>query len=284
MPDVSGPWDGASYPQGPWYRDTGGPSGVRGNPGTSAGTGDLPLTAAGFVLSMGLGRARVRGASYERTGTSWTDTVPANASSVGPRIDRVVLRRDVVAKTVVPLRIQGTAAASPVPPALSRVEDGAWDLPMYQVTVPPSSGTPLVIADERIWAQVDRTIGERFLSTTGPTLLSGSPTWDTVYTGTDLTGVTDGGLVLARWSVQLWNGVSGVDRTASVRVNCNGTIIGTGLTGFTVPLQNTRPVMRFGTDTHTPAAGIHTWWLQVQASAASAVYCEAASLRIVEKV
>jgi len=283
MPDVSGPWDGASYPQGPWYRDTGGPSGVRGNPGATPATGDLALSASGFVLSMALGRARVRGASYERTGTAWTDTVPANASSVGPRIDRVALRRDVVAKTVVPLRIQGTAAASPTPPALSRVEDGAWDLPMYQVTVPASSGTPLVIADERVWAQVDRTIGERF-SANAPVLLSGTPTWDNALGGFPLTGVTDGGLVKCRWTVQFSNGVSGVDRTVDVRVLCDGTAIGTGLTGITVPLQNTRPIIRLWTDEHTPAAGLHTWTLQVKASAATAVYLEAAGMYVIEKV
>lgn len=284
MPDLYGPFDGASYSQSQWYRDAGTPSGVLGAAGASPAAGDLSLTASGFTLSMGLGRARVRGAAYERSGTAWTDVVPANASSVGPRIDRVVLRRDVVAKTVVPLRIQGTAAATPAPPALSRVENGAWDLPLYQVTVPASSGTPLVIADERVWAQVDRTIGERFLSTPSVLLLSGTPIWDTLGGGFPLTGVTDGGPVICRWELTAFNGASGADRTIDVRVICDGVMIGTGLTGMSIILAGAPRTPRVQTENHTPAAGLHTWHLQAKASAASSVYIETSRLIVIEKV
>jgi len=157
VPDVAGPFDTASYGQAPWFRDRGPlePSAVMGTPSATAAGGELGLTAAGFGLTMSLGRAHVRGASYERTGSAWTDTVPANTSGLGPRNDLVVLRRNLVAKTVVPTRIQGTAAASPVDPAVTQVEDGTWDLPLFRVVAPPSSGTPLAITDLRKWVDPD---------------------------------------------------------------------------------------------------------------------------------
>lgn len=153
MPDLSGPFDGSTFAQAQYFRDRG-PlevSGVVGPPQTAAGSGELGLTAAGFGLTLALGRAHVRGAAYERTGTAWTDTVPANSSGVGPRNDLVVLRRDLTAKTVVPVRLQGTAAATPADPAITQAENGVWDLPLFRVQAPPSSGTPLVITDLRPW-------------------------------------------------------------------------------------------------------------------------------------
>jgi hypothetical protein len=156
VPDVYGPFDGSAFAQSPYYRDRGYMelSGVYGtaavNPTPSVG--DLPLSVAGMVSTLGLGRAHVRGAAYERTGTAWTYTHPANTSSVGPRIDRIVLRRDLGAKTVVPAVLQGAAAASPVAPALTQNEDAVWEMPLYQVLVPANSGTPVSInVDERYW-------------------------------------------------------------------------------------------------------------------------------------
>jgi hypothetical protein len=61
-----------------------------------------------------------------------------------------VLRRDLTAKTVVPTYLQGTAAATPADPAVTQVEDGVWDLPLFRVQAPPSSGTPLVVTDLRL--------------------------------------------------------------------------------------------------------------------------------------
>jgi len=159
VPDRYGPFDAApgqpgSWNQAEWYRDAyaRGPSGVYGNPVQGVTTnGDLPLTVNGLTVSVGLGRAHVRGAGYERTGTPWTDTVPANTAGT-PRVDRIVLRRDLAAKTVTPVRLQGTPAASPAKPALTRSEDGAWDEPLFSFTVPANSGTTLTgLTDERRW-------------------------------------------------------------------------------------------------------------------------------------
>jgi hypothetical protein len=161
MPDLHGPWDGSTFGQGPFYRDRGPleASGVVGAPAASAAAGELGLTAAGFALSLSLGRAHVRGAAYERTGTAWTYTVPANTNPTQARIDLLVLRRDLVAKTVTPVVLQGTPAAAPVPPAMTQVEDGTWDEPLHEFTVPANSGTPLVIRDRRRWITPGRNRG-----------------------------------------------------------------------------------------------------------------------------
>lgn len=158
MPDVYGPFDTATWGQGPWYRDAfaRSQSGVFGTSFATPTTGDLPLTVSGLGITLGLGRAHVRGAGYERTGTAWSYTVPANTNATQARIDRLVLRRDLTAKTVAPLVLQGTPAATPAAPAVTQVEDGAWDLPLYSFTVPANSGAPLTnVVDERVPAEGD---------------------------------------------------------------------------------------------------------------------------------
>lgn len=153
MPDLAGPFDQSTFAQAQYYRDRGHlePAGVQGAPAATAAAGDLGLTAAGFALTMGLGRAHVRGAAYERTGTAWTYTAPANTSAAGPRNDLLVLRRDLTAKTVAPTYVQGTAAATPADPATAANEDTTYDLLLFRVQAPANSGTPLVITDLRRW-------------------------------------------------------------------------------------------------------------------------------------
>lgn len=153
MPDVSGPFDGSAFAQTPWYRDRGylEPSGVQGTPAANAGSGDLAMTTAGLTSSLALGRAHVRGAAYERTGSAWTYAHPANTDPTNYRLDRVVLRRDLVAKTVVPAVLQGTPSPAPVGVALTTVEDGVWEELLHEVQVPPASGTVLSVFDRRQW-------------------------------------------------------------------------------------------------------------------------------------
>jgi hypothetical protein len=181
MPDVYGPFDGPTYGQSPWYRDRGylEPSGVQGSPAATAAAGDLGLTAAGFSLTLGLGRAHVRGASYERTGSAWTGATPANTGTVGPRNDLLVLRRDLVAKTVVPTYLQGVAAATPADPSsFTQNEDGVWDLPLFRVQAPISSGTPLVITDLRRWIATEADTGDiTFTPNTPVTVGTGGATY-----------------------------------------------------------------------------------------------------------
>lgn len=154
MPDLYGPFDGATSPfaQAQWYRDRGPlePSGVYGTPAATPAAGELGLTTAGMAVTLGLGRAHVRGAAYERTGTAWTGS-SANNTSGNPRIDRLVLRRDLNLKTVVPVIVQGTPAAAPALPALTQVEDGAFDLPLFHWTVAAGATAVSNVVDDRAW-------------------------------------------------------------------------------------------------------------------------------------
>lgn len=193
MPDVYGPFTAATWEQGGWFRDAWArsPSGIytpRGDGFRAAeldgpGTRDLGLTVAGLTVTMGLGRAHVRGASYERTGTAWSYDVPANTAAQ-PRRDRLVLRRDLVAGTVLPVVLQGTPAASPVAPALTQVDDGVWELPLYELAVPPNSGAPItVVRDHRAPAQSPRYWGyyDTPNAALWPTVADGAAYGDTLH-------------------------------------------------------------------------------------------------------
>lgn len=153
MADIVGPFDGKPWSQDEFLRHMGAalPSGVHGSPAASSSAGDLALTLSGLNWSIGTGAATVRGAGFTRT-TSAGDVTAVNTHGSWSRRDRLVLRRDVAAKTVTPVRIQGTPAASPVAPAIQQNETGQWDLRLFSYLVPPNSGTALTgVVDERPW-------------------------------------------------------------------------------------------------------------------------------------
>ncbi|TKJ24372.1 hypothetical protein [Blastococcus sp. CCUG 61487] len=154
MPDVYGPFDGTPWAQAQWYRHspTWAPSGVLGAPAVSPTTGGLAFGSSGLNVSAGPGRAEVRGAGFERTGTPPLQPVVPNTNSSLWRRDRLVLRRDVIAKTVTTVVLQGAPSASPAAPALQQNEDGQWDEPLFSFLVPPDSGTAISgVVDERSW-------------------------------------------------------------------------------------------------------------------------------------
>ena len=160
--ETVGPFDGTPWAQDQWYRYAAAfaPSGVLDVPQTSPAAGGLGLTFNGLTPTLAAGRAWVRGGGYELSGGSKTLTsVPANTNSSLSRRDRLVLRRDLAAKTIVPTFLQGTPAATPAAPALQQVETGQWDEPLFSWTTPPNSGTAITaITDERGWVQP--TIGD----------------------------------------------------------------------------------------------------------------------------
>jgi hypothetical protein len=154
--ETFGPFDTQAWTdQTQWYRfgPTWAPSGVIDTPAASASAGSLGITFSGLTPTLSAGRAWVRGAGYELSGGSKTMTaVPANTNSSLSRRDRIVLRRDLSAKTVALTAIQGTPASTPVAPALTQVETGQWDTPLFSFLVPPNSGTVITgITDERVW-------------------------------------------------------------------------------------------------------------------------------------
>lgn len=153
--DLSGPWhvedpaDG--WTQSQWYRDAyaRAASGVYGLPAFSAGSGDLALTTSGLGFAMGPGRAHVRGAGYERTDPYTATTT----SAADPKIDRLVLRRDLAARTVTPLLLEGTPATNPNPKPLAADDAGAVDLPLFRWTT--AGGQITDVRDERRWLGTD---------------------------------------------------------------------------------------------------------------------------------
>lgn len=153
--ETVGPFDGSPWSQDQWYRYA--PSwmrsGVSGTPPLSTSAGGLGITFSGLTPTLALGRAWVHGAGYELAGGSKTlPPVAANTNASLARIDRLVLRRDLAAKTLAPTMIVGTPASTPVPPALTQVETGIWDVQLYSFTVPPNSGTNITnVVDERTW-------------------------------------------------------------------------------------------------------------------------------------
>lgn len=146
MADVFGPFDGLPWAETQWYRfaRTWAADGI-------LAAGDLALTTSGLSVTVGTGRAWVGGAGFERTGTPAANAVAANAHATQFRRDRVVLRRSLSGRTVAPVVLQGSPAATPVAPAIAQNETGDWDLPLYSFLVPPASGTTLSgIVDERL--------------------------------------------------------------------------------------------------------------------------------------
>lgn len=155
MTENYGPFDGVPWAQSQWYRFAAvwAASGVIDVAAASPSSGGLGVSFNGLTPSLAVGRAWVRGAGYEISGTAKTmSAVPANTNASLSRRDRIALRRDLAAQTVAPVLIQGTPAASPAAPALQAVETGQYDTPLFSFLVPPNSGTSITgIVDERTW-------------------------------------------------------------------------------------------------------------------------------------
>lgn len=153
MADVSGPFDGTSWAETEWYRHMPAAmkSGVIGIKVSGVANGALGFTASGRDVTLTVGNANVGGAGFSRTAPATSVAVPANTNASLSRRDRIVLRRSLSTHDVVPTIITGTAAASPVAPAITQ-NATTFDLKMFSFLVPPNSGTTLTsIIDERTW-------------------------------------------------------------------------------------------------------------------------------------
>ena len=107
-----------------------------------------PTVPAAMSVDVGTGMALVQGRYYINS-ADLTLTVEAADPSY-PRIDRVVVRADLVGRTVHAVVKKGTAAASPVAPPLTRTAE-TWELSLAQVRV-EAGATSIVaakITDER---------------------------------------------------------------------------------------------------------------------------------------
>lgn len=121
---------------------------------------------------------------YVENPTTETVTVTTNTGSTNPRIDRLVMRLDMSAKTIAPFQIVGTPAASPQAPALTQT-DTVYDMPLcrYQFPGSATAQNPSSIVDERPFLKFGTKATGRLgvvarLSEAGPT--SAGAGWQTV--------------------------------------------------------------------------------------------------------
>ena len=105
---------------------------------------------AAMSVRVNTGSAFVQGRFFEVFGGQEVLAVGA-AHATLPRIDRVVVRLDLAARTMVLAVKAGTAAASPTAPSLTQVAGGTWEFSLAQVRV-EAAATSIVnakITDER---------------------------------------------------------------------------------------------------------------------------------------
>lgn len=113
----------------------------RANVGVLLGSGNsgvegLKVRATGPVsanIEVAAGAAMVNGTNYINDATAAL-TIAANGSG-NPRIDTVILRKDFSAQTVRLAILQGTAAVTPSPPALTQTPNVLWEIPLADIAV-----------------------------------------------------------------------------------------------------------------------------------------------------
>lgn len=107
--------------------------------------------SSGRQVKVKTGRACVRGHWYENTAVE-TVAIAANASG-NPRIDRVVLRLDPSANSIVLAVVQGTPAGSPSAPSLTQTDVATYELTLARVAVANGASTIAAgdVTDERTY-------------------------------------------------------------------------------------------------------------------------------------
>lgn len=174
---------------------------------------DPSLDASGRNIVMAAGSAFVRAFIGYSSGSNST-SIATNGSGQN-RKDRLVLRLDRSAGTAAnllkPVVIQGTPAASPQAPAITRTTSGLWDLPIAQWTS-GSNGSLSGLVDERqlLGGQVTYSTNETPYPPTGPGVLItpskvmasiNGTSWDTVlWADTGWVALTTNGPDGGAWS------------------------------------------------------------------------------------
>lgn len=115
--------------------------------GTYGGTELQVGAGTGLAVDVSAGQAMVRGHFYESTATESLALTTADATN--PRLDRIVLRLDPVANSIILAVKTGTPAGSPVAPSLVQTDAGTWEMALATVLVPATAGVPSTITDER---------------------------------------------------------------------------------------------------------------------------------------
>jgi hypothetical protein len=108
---------------------------------------------ANLSVDVATGQCRIRGHEGILT-TGVTLVVGANANA-NPRIDLVVARVDLTAKTVALDIVAGTPAAAPVEPALTQ-NSSVWEIALAALYVGPSTSTITDVRDRRTFTRTTR--------------------------------------------------------------------------------------------------------------------------------
>lgn len=122
-----------------------------------------------------------------------------------------------------------------------------------------------------------RTLGAA--SVTGPVIVPQSPTYADVVS---VTAVSHGGVCEVDWRATIYNGLSGANRVVALRVVVDGVVIGTVL-NLDVSTAITQGDVASFLASSTPAAGTHTWKLQMNCSAAAACGFKNSTIKVTER-
>lgn len=102
-----------------------------------AASTNLQVTpGSGLAVSVAAGSAWVNGYRYENTGALNMPLTTANGSN--PRIDRIVVRLSQVSRSIHLAVVDGTPAAMPSAPALTRTSD-VYELGIADVLIPAAA-------------------------------------------------------------------------------------------------------------------------------------------------
>jgi hypothetical protein len=93
--------------------------------------------SSGMQVKVKSGQALIRGHYYDNTAEETLAIATANVSN--PRIDRVVLRLDPTANSVVLAVLTGTPASSPVAPDVTQTDGGVYEISLALVDVPAAA-------------------------------------------------------------------------------------------------------------------------------------------------
>lgn len=108
--------------------------------------------SSGMQVKIRSGRAHIQG-KWLNSDAEESLAIAANGSG-NPRIDRVVLRLDRTADTLILAVLQGTPAGSPSAPALTQTTSGIYEVSLAQVAVADGASTIAAgnVTDERTFA------------------------------------------------------------------------------------------------------------------------------------
>lgn len=116
----------------------------------SGGAMGLGVSMSGMTATVAAGKALMRGYYYENDGApALTFTLSAAPTVSGiDRIDRIVLRLDTVAESIVAVLKKGTESSAPQPPTLTS-SGTVLEMPLAQIRVKANTSTGTV-TDERV--------------------------------------------------------------------------------------------------------------------------------------